>query len=164
MTLHTGDIAPEITGTDQDGKKITLAKFAGKKVALYFYPKDDTPACTAEACNLRDNMTLLKKHKITVIGISIDDAKKHSRFREKYGLPFALIADTDKKIVEDYGVWGEKKLYGRAYMGTHRVTFLLDEAGRIAHIIDKVDTKDHTAQILQAWGLAPAAKKTIAKK
>lgn len=151
--LKTGDTAPDISAPDQDGKIFSLQKMRGKKVALYFYPKDDTSGCTAQACNLRDNLGKLKKKKITVVGVSIDSEQKHRKFREKYDLPFTLLSDTEKKIVTDYGVWGEKKLYGRSYMGTHRVTFLIDEEGVIAHIIEKVTTGDHADQILAAWGL-----------
>jgi thioredoxin-dependent peroxiredoxin len=153
MTLQAGDKAPEITAQDQDGKTFTLGALRGKKVALYFYPKDDTPTCTTQACNLRDNIALLKRKKITVVGVSTDPEKKHQKFRTKHALPFTLLADTDQRIVTDYGVWGEKKLYGRAYMGTHRTTFLINEDGNIAHIIDKVVSADHAAQIIATWGL-----------
>ena len=148
MKLKIGDKAPAFKALNQDGETIQLKDFKEKKVALYFYPKDDTPGCTAQACNLRDNIDELFENDITVIGISIDAVKKHKKFEEKYDLPFNLIADEDKKIVNDYGVWGEKKLYGRAYMGTNRVTFLINEKGIIVNIIEKVDTKNHTQQIL----------------
>jgi peroxiredoxin Q/BCP len=151
--IQQGEMAPEISAPDQDGKVFRLSALRGKKIALYFYPKDDTPTCTTQACNLRDNITLLKRKKITVIGVSIDTEKKHQKFRAKHELPFTLLADTDQKIVTDYGVWGEKNLYGRTYMGTHRTTFLIDEEGRIAHVIEKVVSADHAAQIVAVWGL-----------
>jgi peroxiredoxin Q/BCP len=148
MALKVGDIAPEIKSKDQNGNEITLSQFRGKKVALYFYPKDDTPGCTAEACNLRDNYSELKSKGYEILGVSVDSEKSHKKFIEKYSLPFSLIADTEKKVVEDYGVWVEKSMYGKKYFGTARVTFLIDENGVITKIIDKVDTKNHTAQIL----------------
>jgi len=147
-TLKVGDKAPALSGTDQHGKPVSLADFKGKKLVLYFYPKDDTPGCTAEACNLRDNYAAIKKAGYEILGVSVDDAKKHTKFIAKYDLPFSLLADTEKKTVEDYGVWIEKSMYGRKYMGVNRVTFIIDENGVIEKIIDKVDTKDHTAQIL----------------
>lgn len=148
MTLKVGDKAPEIISKDQNGAEIKLSSFLGKKVALYFYPKDDTPGCTAEACNLRDNYGELKAKGFEILGVSIDSEKSHKKFIEKFSLPFPLIADVDKKVVEDYGVWVEKSMYGKKYMGTARVTFLIDEKGIISKIIDKVDTKEHTSQIL----------------
>ncbi|PZF72916.1 thioredoxin-dependent thiol peroxidase [Taibaiella soli] len=153
MKLTEGATAPDFTINDQDGKPVSLHDFKGKKVALYFYPKDDTPGCTAQACNLRDNIALLKKKKIVVLGVSIDTEKKHKKFEDKYSLPFTLLADPEKQLVELYGVWGEKKFMGRTYMGTHRVTFLINEDGVIDHIIEKVDTKNHTEQILELWGM-----------
>jgi len=149
--LKEGDKAPAFKGKDQNGKDVSLADFAGKKVVLYFYPKDDTPGCTAQACNLRDNYSLLTKKGLVVLGVSVDGAKSHKKFEEKYELPFTLIADDDKKIVEAYGVWGEKKFMGKTYMGTHRVTFLIDEHGNIKSIISKPDTKNHTEEVLKAW-------------
>lgn len=148
MALKVGDKAPEIISKDQNGAEIKLSSFFGKKVALYFYPKDDTPGCTAEACNLRDNYGELKAKGFEILGVSIDSEKSHKKFIEKFSLPFPLIADVDKKVVEDYGVWVEKSMYGKKYMGTARVTFLIDEKGIITKIIDKVDTKEHTSQIL----------------
>jgi peroxiredoxin Q/BCP len=121
-------------------------------VILYFYPKDDTPGCTAEACNFRDNYAALQKKGFEVVGVSADDEKKHNKFIDKYELPFTLIADTDKKVVEDYGVWGLKKFMGREYMGTSRVTFIIGEDGKIEHIIDKVETKNSTQQVLDLVG------------
>lgn len=148
MALQVGDPAPEINSIDQNGNPIKLSDFKGKKVVLYFYPKDDTPGCTAEACNLRDNYAELKSKGYEVLGVSIDSVKSHKKFVEKYSLPFSLIVDEDQKIVQDYGVWVEKSMYGKKYMGTARVTFLIDEYGIITKIIDKVDTKEHTAQII----------------
>jgi len=150
--LQVGDKAPDITANDQTGKPFSLKALIGKKVILYFYPKDDTPGCTAEACNFRDNYSALKKKGFEVIGVSVDDEKKHNKFIEKYDLPFTLIADTEKKVVEDYGVWGEKKFMGRQYMGTNRVTFIIGEDGKIEHIINKVETKDSTKQVLDLVG------------
>ena len=151
MTLKQGDKAPAFSSTDQNGNPISLKDFKGKKVVLYFYPKDDTPGCTAEACNLRDNFSDLKKKSIVILGVSTDSVKSHKKFEDKYSLPFTLVADEDKKIVNDYGLWGEKKFMGRTYMGTIRATFLINEQGKIDHIIEKVDTKNHTAQILELW-------------
>ncbi len=150
-TLREGDKAPDFKGVGQDGKPVSLADFKGKKVVLYFYPKDDTPGCTAQACNLRDHYRALKKKGFEVIGVSIDSIKSHKKFETKYKLPFTLIADEDKKIVEEYGVFGEKKFMGRTYMGTHRTTFLINEKGVIDKIITKPDTKHHTEEILEAW-------------
>lgn len=147
-TLTIGSKAPKISGTDQNGNQVSLSDFKGKKTVIYFYPKDDTPGCTAEACNLRDNYEAIKAAGYEILGVSTDDAKSHQKFITKYNLPFSLIADIDKKMVEDYGVWVEKNMYGRKYMGTARVTFIVDEKGIIEKIIDKVDTKNHTAQII----------------
>ena len=147
--LKEGLQAPEFTGTDQDGNTVTLNQFKGQKVVLYFYPKDDTPGCTTEACDFRDNYQGLKAKGIAVLGVSVDDEKSHQKFAAKHNLPFTLLADTDKKIVEGYGVWGEKNMYGKKYMGTNRTTFLIDENGIISHIIKKVDTKNATAQVLE---------------
>ena len=139
--------APAFEGIDQNGKALKLSDFAGKKVILYFYPKDDTPGCTAEACNLRDNWDSLLKKGFVVIGVSPDSEKSHKGFADKFTLPFPLIADTSKKIVTDYGVWGEKKMYGKTFMGVIRTTFIIDEKGLIDKIISKVDTSGHTEQI-----------------
>lgn len=147
--LKEGQQAPEFTGADQDGNTVTLSQFKGSKVVLYFYPKDDTPGCTAEACDFRDNYQGLKAKGIVVLGVSVDDEKSHQKFAAKHSLPFTLLADTDKKIVEAYGVWGEKNMYGKKYMGTNRSTFIIDENGLISHIIKKVDTKNSTAQVLE---------------
>lgn len=148
--LHVGDKAPEINGVDQDGNKVTLREHQGKKVVLYFYPKDDTPGCTAEACNLRDNYEALQEQGFEIIGVSTDGQKSHRKFIDKYDLPFSLVADEDKEVVKAYGVWGPKKFMGREYEGIHRTTFIIDEEGKIELIIDKVKTKDHTNQILEA--------------
>jgi len=150
--LKEGQKAPEFSGADQEGNTITLAQFKGKTVVLYFYPKDDTPGCTAEACDFRDNYQGLIAKGIVVLGVSVDDEKSHQKFAAKHSLPFTLLADTDKKIVEAYGVWGEKNMYGKKYMGTNRSTFIIDEKGIISHIIKKVDTKNSTAQVLELLG------------
>ncbi len=147
--LKEGQKAPDFTAKDQDGNTVSLSQFLGKKVVLYFYPKDDTPGCTAEACDFRDNYQGLTSKGIVVLGVSVDDEKSHQKFVTKHSLPFTLLADTDKQIVEAYGVWGEKNMYGKKYMGTNRTTFLIDETGSILHIIKKVDTKNSTAQVLE---------------
>ena len=150
MALQIGDKIPEILGTDQDGKTVKSIDFIGKKLALYFYPKDNTPGCTAQACSLRDGYQDLKKDGYAVVGVSVDSEDSHRKFIEKFDLPFPLIADVDKKLVQEFGVWQEKKNYGKTYMGTVRTTFLIDEAGIIRHIIEGrgVDTKNHAEQIL----------------
>ena len=149
--LKEGQVAPYFEGIDQDGKIIRLSDFAGKKLALYFYPKDDTPGCTAEACNLRDNYQDLLKEGIAVVGVSTDSEKSHKKFAQKYSLPFSLIADTSGKIVNDYDVWGEKKLYGRSFKGIFRTTFIIDEKGMIDKIISKVETSAHSVQIMNLY-------------
>ena len=146
--LKIGDKAPPINSIDQNGKKITLAEFEGKKVVLYFYPKDMTPGCTVQSCNLRDNYKSLLDKGYVVLGCSVDSPARHIKFIEKYDLPFSLISDEDKKVVEDYGVWGLKKFMGKEYMGISRTTFVIDEKGMIEDIIEKVNTKEHTTQIL----------------
>jgi len=148
--MEIGDKAPEILGIDQNGKQIRLSDYKGKKIVLYFYPKDNTGGCTAQACNLRDNYSELRKAGYEVIGVSVDDEKSHRKFIDKNDLPFQLIADTDKKLVKEFGVWGEKKLYGRTYEGTFRTTFLIDENGIIEKIIvpKEIKVKDHAAQII----------------
>jgi peroxiredoxin Q/BCP len=169
MALQVGDKAPDFTVNDQDGKPIKLSELRGKKVILYFYPKDLTPGCTAEACNLRDNYKLMQKQGYEILGVSTDNEKLHRKFIDKEKLPFRLLADTDKTLHEAYGTWVQKSMYGRQYMGTARITFVIDESGVIQEIINKVDTKNHTAQILKT-GTPPAAKpsgslkKVIAKK
>lgn len=149
--LKEGSKAPDFKATDQNGNTVSLKDYKGQKVALYFYPKDNTPGCTAEACNIRDNFALLKKEGIVVIGVSVDNEKSHKKFEEKFQLPFILLADTEKKIVEAYGVWGLKKFMGREFEGTRRVTFLINKKGIIDHIIEKVNNKEHSAQILELW-------------
>ena len=150
ITLTEGDKAPLFKARDQNGNVVSLADFKGQKVVLYFYPEDDTPTCTVEACNLRDNFSLLKKNGLVVLGVSPDDEKKHKKFEEKYKLPFTLLADADHTIIDKYGVWGEKNLYGRKYMGLHRTTFLINEKGVIIKIFKKPRSKKHTEEILQA--------------
>ncbi|MGE0929765.1 thioredoxin-dependent thiol peroxidase [Peijinzhouia sedimentorum] len=149
MALQVGDKAPNFKGVDEAGNAIALEDFKGKKLVMYFYPKDNTPGCTAQACNLRDNYDALKDAGYEVIGISSDNEKSHQKFIEKQNLPFRLIADVDKSIHEQFGTWVEKSMYGRKYMGTARTTFVIDEKGVISEIIEKVKTKDHTAQILK---------------
>ena len=148
MTLQTGDKAPEFEGQDQNGNTIKLSDFNGKKLVLYFYPKDNTPGCTAQACNLRDNHEAMRKAGYAVVGISSDSAKKHQNFIEKFELPFPLITDEDKSIHQQFGTWVEKSMYGKKYMGTARTTFIIDENGLIEEIISKVKTKEHASQIL----------------
>lgn len=148
--MNIGDKAPDILGVNENGEEIRLIDYKGKKIVLYFYPKDSTSGCTAQACNLRDNYAELKKSGYEVIGVSIDNEKSHLKFIAKNELPFTLIADTDKKLVEQFGVWGEKKLYGKSYMGTLRTTFIINEEGIIERIISpkEVKTKNHAEQIL----------------
>ncbi len=148
MALEPGNKAPDFTVNDQDGNPVKLSDFKGKKVVLYFYPKDNTPGCTAEACNLRDNYTRFQKEGYEILGVSTDNEKSHQKFIEKQELPFTLLADTEKDIHEKYGTWVEKSMYGRKYMGTARKTFIIDENGKIEKIIEKVKTKDHASQIL----------------
>ena len=149
--IKEGSKAPLFAGINQDGEKIKLVDFKGKKLVLFFYPEDDTPTCTVQACNLRDNYSLLKKEGIEVIGVSPDEAKKHKKFETKYSLPFTLIADPEHKIIDKYGVWGEKQLYGRNYMGIHRTTFLIDEKGIIKKIIYRPKNKAHAEEIITFW-------------
>ena len=149
MSLKIGDSAPEFSVNDQNGNTVKLSDFQGKKVVLYFYPKDNTPGCTAEACNLRDNYQALQEAGYEILGVSKDNEKSHQKFIGKFELPFTLLADTEKDIHEKYGTWVEKSMYGRKYMGTARVTFVIDEEGKIVDIIEKVKTKDHTTQILK---------------
>lgn len=150
ISLKTGDPAPDFAATDQHGNEITLKSLRGKKVVLYFYPKDDTPGCTAEACNLRDNHTELIKKGYVVVGVSPDAPKSHTKFTEKYELPFSLLPDTEKKIIQAYGVWGPKKFMGKSYDGVFRTTFVIDENGIIEKLFTQVDTKNHTDQILNS--------------
>lgn len=148
--MNIGDKAPEILGKDQDGNEIRLSDFAGKNLVLYFYPKDNTPGCTAEACSLRDNIDALRARGYAVVGVSSDSETSHRRFIEKQQLPFPLIADTDHKLQEKMGVWGEKSMCGRKYMGTFRTTFLIDGQGVITHVFGPkaIKTKEHASQIL----------------
>lgn len=149
MNLAPGDKAPDFVAKDEQGNELRLKDFRGKKVVLYFYPKDMTPGCTAESCNLRDNYKALQKLGYEVLGISTDSEKSHQKFIAKENLPFRLLSDPDKQVHELYGTWVEKSMYGRKYMGTSRVTFLIDENGFIDDIIQKVDTKNHAAQIIE---------------
>jgi thioredoxin-dependent peroxiredoxin len=167
MKLQVGSKAPDFTVNDQDGNPVKLSDLRGKKVVLYFYPKDMTEGCTAQACNLRDNYKLMLKQGYEVLGVSTDDERLHKKFIAKEKLPFRLLADTDKQLHEAYGTWGEKSMYGRKYMGTLRTTFVIDEKGMIEEIIEKVNTKDHTSQILKdikTSTKATAPKKSPAKK
>jgi peroxiredoxin Q/BCP len=148
--LSEGQKAPDFSANDQNGKLVSLSDLAGKNIILYFYPKDDTPGCTAEACSFRDNYESLLAQGFEVLGVSTDDEKSHLKFISKHSLPFSLIADTDKKIVEAYGVWVEKNMYGKKYMGVARKTFIIDKNGIINKIIEKVDTKNSSAQVLEA--------------
>jgi len=150
MALQVGDKAPAMLGVNQDGKEIKLSDFAGKKIVLYFYPKDSTPGCTAQACSLRDNYSELQKAGYEVIGVSADSASSHQKFIAKQNLPFNLIADTETKLSAEFGTWGEKSMYGRQYMGMFRTTFIIDETGTITRVIlpKEVNTKEHAAQIL----------------
>lgn len=153
MDLKAGDKAPLFTTKDQNRNTVALKDFNGQKVVLYFYPEDDTPTCTDEACNLRDNYAALKAKGINILGVSPDDVDKHSDFTKKYDLPFTLLTDVDKTIANLYGTWGEKNMYGKKYMGIKRFTFLINEDGTIHHVIKKVRAKDHANQILEKWGL-----------
>jgi len=151
-TLKAGDKAPDFNSKDQNGEEVSLANFKGKTVILYFYPKDDTPGCTAEACDFRDNYQSLIGKGYEVVGVSTDDSKSHKKFETKYSLPFPLIADEDKSINEAYGVWAEKNMYGKKYMGTARTTFIIDADGIIKQVIEKVDTKNASQQVLDLIG------------
>jgi thioredoxin-dependent peroxiredoxin len=147
--LSVGDKAPRFSTVDQDGRDVSLADFKGRKVVLYFYPKDDTPGCTKEACSFRDAWARFRKRRVAVLGVSVDDEKSHKKFAEKFSLPVTLLADPDKTIVRDYGVWGQKSMYGRKYMGTHRVTYLIDEKGTIAAVWPKVKPEGHAEETLE---------------
>jgi peroxiredoxin Q/BCP len=152
--LEVGAKAPDLSTLDQDGSKVSLKDFRGRKVVLYFYPKDDTPGCTKEACSFRDGWSKFRRSKIEVLGVSVDDEKSHKKFAEKFDLPFRLLADASKKIVKDYKVWGKKSMYGREYMGTHRVTYLIDEKGKIAAVWPKVKPDGHADEVLAAAAAA----------
>jgi peroxiredoxin Q/BCP len=172
MALNIGDKAPDFTVNDQDGKPVKLSDLKGKKVILYFYPKDMTPGCTTESCNLRDNYQAMQKHGFEILGVSTDNEKSHRKFIEKEKLPFRLLADTEKAMHESYGTWVQKSMYGREYMGTARTTFVINENGIIEDIISKVDTANHASQILKdnvvpaskTASPAKALKKAVAKK
>lgn len=149
--VKKGMKAPEFKGVNQEGKEVSLSNFSGKKLVLFFYPKDDTPGCTSESCNLRDNIETLKKQGFEVLGVSADSEAKHLKFANKYNLPFSLIADTEKEIINLFGVWGPKKFMGREYDGIHRTTFVISEKGIVEHVIEKVKTKAHAEQILELY-------------
>jgi peroxiredoxin Q/BCP len=149
--LKEGSKAPAFKGKNQNGESVSLSDLKGKNIVLYFYPQDDTPGCTAQACNLRDNFGLLKNKGFEVIGVSPDEVAKHKKFEGKYDLPFTLLADPELKIIEKYGVWGEKSMYGKKYMGLIRTTFLIDDKGVIRKIFSKPKTKEHSEEILEAW-------------
>lgn len=152
ISLKSGDKAPEFVSVDQNGKQIKLSDYKGKRLILYFYPKDNTPGCTAEACSLRDGYEQLGNLGYEVIGVSPDSEKSHQNFIKKHNLPFSLIADTNQDVANSYGVWGEKKMYGKSYMGILRTTFIIDEKGVIVHVISKVNTDEHVTQILELIG------------
>jgi thioredoxin-dependent peroxiredoxin len=164
MALKSGDKAPAFAVKNQDNITVKLSDFKGKKLVLYFYPKDNTPGCTAEACNLRDNYKLLKKEGYEILGVSTDSFKSHQNFIQKQKLPFDLLADEDKTLHQAYGTWVEKSMYGRKYMGTARITFIIDEKGIIKEIIEKVDTKNHTDQILAEKSKKYPVEKAFVKK
>ena len=147
-TLKAGDKAPDFSAPDQDGNTVALADYKGKKLVVFFYPKASTPGCTAEACNLRDNYSAFRSQGYEIIGVSADSAKRQQNFKNKYELPYPLLADEDRKVIEAFGVWGPKKFMGKEYKGIYRTTFVIDEGGVISEVIAKVKTKDHTAQIL----------------
>lgn len=149
--LEEGQKAPAFKGIDQNGEMVSSAAFKGKKLVLYFYPQDDTPTCTVQACNIRDNFDALKNNHIEIIGISPDEVIKHKKFEKKFDLPFTMIADTRHILINKFGVWGEKQLYGRKYLGLHRTSFLINEKGIIKKVITKPKSKQHAQEILQAW-------------
>jgi thioredoxin-dependent peroxiredoxin len=152
--LQAGEDAPDFSVKDQIGEEIKLSDYRGQKIVLYFYPKDDTPGCTKEACSFRDAKDVYAEHKIKVFGVSLDDEKSHRKFIAKYDLPFTLLADTEKEVSNAYGVYGEKKNYGKTYMGINRTTFLIDEDGKIVKVFKKVDVANHAAEVLEAFGLS----------
>jgi peroxiredoxin Q/BCP len=148
ITLQAGDKAPAFKAKNENGETVSLADYKGKKLVLYFYPKDDTPGCTAEACDLRDNYKLFQKQGYEILGVSPDNEAKHQKFIAKHELPFSLLADTDNVVATAYGTWGEKSMYGKKYMGILRTTFVIDEKGKLSNIIEKVDTKAHSKQLI----------------
>lgn len=150
-TLQAGDKAPDFKGFDQNGKEVALSNFAGKRLVLYFYPKDNTPGCTDEACSLRDGWSELRSQGFEILGVSADSEASHKKFIEKHSLPFNLIADTDRAILEAYNAWGEKSMYGKKYMGVIRKTYVIDGNGTIEHLFEKVKVKNHAQQILDAY-------------
>ena len=149
--LKVGDKAPAFSGKDQNNNLVKLSDFKGQKLVIYFYPADMTPTCTVQACNLRDNFGLLRSAGISVLGVSPDDVAKHKKFEDKFDLPFSLLADTSLEIINLFGVWGQKQMYGKSYMGLLRTTFLIDEKGKIKHVFSKPKSKDHSQEILEAW-------------
>ena len=151
--LTIGSKIPSIKSSDQNGKEINLSQFKGKKLVVYFYPKDDTPGCTAQACSLRDSFEILVEKEIVILGVSADSAQAHTKFIEKYKLPFSLLADTEKEIIKAFGVWGSKKFMGRTYDGIHRTSFLFNEDSTLIAVLDKPNTKDHANEILQTYKL-----------
>lgn len=151
MILQEGDKAPAFKGKDQNGNSVSLSDYKGQKIILYFYPQDDTPTCTVQACNLRDNFSLLNKEGFIILGVSPDEEEKHKKFESKYQLRFTLLADPKHTIIDKYGVWGEKQLYGRKYMGLHRTTFVIDEKGIIRKIFQRPKNKQHAEEIMKAW-------------
>lgn len=151
---EVGAPAPAFEGTDQEHETVALSDYKGRRLALYFYPKDDTPGCTKQACNLRDNYRLLLDKGVAIVGVSGDDEASHARFADKYDLPFPLIADPDHTILEAYGVWGERNLYGRKYMGIKRTTFLVDEEGTVVHVFKRPKVDNHAQEVLEKFGLA----------
>ncbi|NND70650.1 MAG: thioredoxin-dependent thiol peroxidase [Rhodothermales bacterium] len=152
--VEVGEKAPAFSGKDQDGNTVALKDFSGQKLAIYFYPKDNTPGCTKQACNLRDNWSSLKKHGVAIVGVSADSVKSHDKFASKYDLPFPLISDPEKKMLSRYGAWGEKNMYGIKRIGIKRTTFLVDESGEVVHVIKRPKTADHAAEILKKFGLS----------
>jgi peroxiredoxin Q/BCP len=148
-----GQRAPDFEAHTQDGSIIRLSDYRGRKLALYFYPEDDTPGCTMQGCNLRDNYGRLLNSGIAILGVSADDVESHRKFADKFSLPFPLLADTDKRIIEDYGVWGERNLYGNKFMGIKRTTFLIDEEGKVVHVFKRPSLKDHASEILKKFGM-----------
>lgn len=157
--LTEGQKAPAFKLKDQNGNLVSLSDYKGKKLVLFFYPEDDTPTCTIQACNIRDNYTLLKKNNIHILGVSPDDEKKHKKFEIKYSLPHTMLSDTRHSVIDKFGVWGEKQLYGRKYMGLHRTSFLIDEKGIIQKVFLRPKNKQHAEEIIKAWEIIDAREK-----